>query len=154
MIPSAIRAQPRSAGTNPPVAVRPEGARFAVESSCLLAVSAYLFAAPHVSGEHLRKQAENDASRVTVGTVPGTVPGVVQAVIRTGSRTQISSPTSCSKAGGAGAVIVGLNLKGTSGPVRKVIRRPTCAATRNAIPAATLTASPVAVRGVIRGAIR
>jgi hypothetical protein len=89
-----------------------------------------------------------------VGTVPGTVPGVIQTVIRTGSRTQISSPTSCSKAGGAGAVIVGLNLKGISGPVRKVIRRPTCAATRSAIPAATLTASPNSVRGVTRGAIR
>jgi len=68
----------------------------------------------------LRKQAEIDAPRATLGTVPGTVPGVIQTVFPAGSPAAISSPTSCSKAGGAAAVTVSLNLKGTSGPVRKV----------------------------------
>ena len=51
-------------------------------------------------------------------------------------------------------MIVGLNLKGTSGPVRKVIRGSIRAATRSATPPAILTTSPVAVRDAVLGVIR
>jgi hypothetical protein len=141
-------------GSGPSLSYVSAGARSAQESPCHSGVFSYLLAAQRISGSTTGKQAVIDAPRTGEGTVPGTVPGVIQAAMRTGSRIQIPIPTCCSKAGGVGAVIVDLNLKGTSGPVRKVIRRPTCAATRSAIPAATLPASPVAVRDVVCAAIR
>ena len=97
-----------------------------------------------------REQAEVDAPRTTVGTVPGTVPGATQIASRIGVWTAISWLIAGPNASGAATAIVSLNPEGTARLVWTVIRKPICAVTRSAISAAIPKPVPNAVRGVIR----
>ncbi len=100
------------------------------------------------------KLVEDDALRITLGTVPGTVQEVVWTAIRTGSRTAISMRTHGSKASGTAAAMVGMTSAITDRQEWKATCRGIQTVTRSVTPTAILTVSSVAVRDVVRSVIR